>query len=433
MSKRIFVRGPALTNSGYGEHTRQIIGALANMGIQCSKPGLLEVGLQPVRWGETDWDSYIDKDKNFSAEKTFLLSLTSKLNTWAQAKMQPDISMVVSVPNEFEKMAPTAIGISAVIECDRVVPSWLQKANQMDLMIVPSEFSKSIMMNTKYQGSDGSTLSCNVPIEVIPESVDTSIFNDQLNDKDLDIDLPPFCFITVGQWGTVGADRKNIEGTIQVFKEAFKDHPDKEKIGLVLKVNCISNSYMDETYTVNRIKSITKNYPEFPKIILVHGHMTDYELSKLYKDSRVKAGIFLTHGEGWGLSIADLAACNKPIIASNWSAHTEFLNLGKWIRIPCDIKESGIENDLFAKGNRWAFPSHEEAVRHLKKMYSNYSMPQQWAIELGAKIRENFNIKVIEDKYYEVFEKYGFLKEAEEKNEVADSIFGKENLEEIVK
>jgi glycosyltransferase involved in cell wall biosynthesis len=426
MSKRMLFTGPVLTQTGYAHHAKDALMAFAGKcGLDCA--------VLCTNWGACDWDSYVDKNKNFSAEKIFILSLISKIETWKQANLAPDICVTVSIPPEFRRQAPHGVIITAGIETDRVAVSWLQSANQANLMIVPSEFAKSAFVNTKYQGSDGSTLSCNVPIEVIPESVDTSIFNDQLNDKDLDIDLPPFCFITVGQWGTVGADRKNIEGTIQVFKEAFKDHPDKEKIGLVLKVNCISNSYMDETYTVNRIKSITKNYPEFPKIILVHGHMTDYELSKLYKDSRVKAGIFLTHGEGWGLSIADLAACNKPIIASNWSAHTEFLNLGKWIRIPCDIKESGIENDLFAKGNRWAFPSHEEAVRHLKKMYSNYSMPQQWAIELGAKIRENFNIKVIEDKYYEVFEKYGFLKEAEEKNEVADSIFGKENLEEIVK
>jgi len=436
MAKKIFVRGPALSVAGYGVHCRSIISALANLGIkrenstQYDSP---QIGLQIVRWGETDFMSDLDKNKNFSAEKNFLLSQASNLNVWSQTKTQPDISIIVSVPSEFEKLAPCSILISAIIECDRVLPLWLQKANQANLVIVPSEFSKSIMMNTHYQGSDGSMLSCNVPIEVIPESVDTSIFNDQPNDKDLDIDLPPFCFITVGQWGTIGMDRKNIEGIIRVFKEAFKDHPDKEKIGLVLKVNSISNSYMDETYTLNRIKSITREYDEFPKIILIHGHMTDHELSKLYKDSRIKTGIFLTHGEGWGISLADLAACNKPIIASNWSAHTEFLNLGKWIKIPCEIKESGIENDLFAKGNRWAFPSHTEAVRHMKKIYSNYDIPKGWAIELGAKIREKFNIKAIEDKYFEVFDRYGYLKEAEAKNEIADSIFGGENLEEIVK
>jgi len=426
MPKRLLFTGPVLTQTGYAHHAKDSLMAFAG---KCG----FETGVLCTSWGQCDWDSYIDKDKNFSAEKTWLLAQISRVQTWQQLKQPVDICVTVSIPPEFRRQAPLLVGITAGIETDRVHHTWILAANQANLMIVPSEFAKSGFVNTHYQGSDGSMLNCNVPIEVIPESVDTSIFNDQPNDKDLDIDLPPFCFITVGQWGTIGMDRKNIEGIIRVFKEAFKDHPDKEKIGLVLKVNSISNSYMDETYTLNRIKSITREYDEFPKITLIHGHMTDYELSKLYKDSRIKAGIFLTHGEGWGLSIADFAACSKPIIASNWSAHTEFLNLGKWIKIPCEIKESGIENDLFAKGNRWAFPSHTEAVRHMKKIYSNYDIPKGWAIELGAKIREKFNIKAIEDKYFEVFDRYGYLKETEAKNEIADSIFGGENLEEIVK
>jgi len=416
MAKKVVFTAPVLSNSGYGVHSRQVLYALTG---KCG----LDVVARPLRWGEVPFISQKD-----SPEKSFIIGLVGKSYSWQQAKIQPDISVFISVPPEFQRMAPASVGITAGVECDRVPPQWIIKANEMDLMIVPSEFTKSTFINTKYQGSDGSMLQCTVPIEVIPESVDTSIFND-IHESDIDLDLPPFCFITSGQWG-IGIDRKNIEGIIRVFKEAFRDHPDKEQIGLVMKVSSIGASYIDETHTINKIKSIVKEYDQFPKIILVHGHMPDKKLAQLYKDTRVKAGVFLTHGEGYGLCIQDLAACNKPIIASNATAHTEFLNLGKWIKIPCELKESGIKNDIFAEGNRWWFPDHAEAVRHLKKMYQNYDIPKKWAEELGAKIRETLNIKVIEDKYYEIFDKYNLLKENE--NTIADSIFKNENLEEIV-
>jgi len=415
--KRCLLAGVPLVNAGYGLHSRQILFALSQK---------FDTACQARGWGECSWIY------NETAEKRFIISAIQKYQFWQQSRLTPDFSVQISVPNEFmNNMAPRNIGVTAGIETDRVKPEWILKCNEMNLVIVPSTFVKDTFEKTTYQSQDGGVLKLTTPIEVVPESADTSIFN-ETETADLDIDdmKTSFNFLTVGQWGIGDADRKNITLLIKTFKETFKEHRDKEKIGLVLRVNSIAGSLIDEDYTLKKIKSIINEYPEFPKIYLIHGFMSNEELARLYKDSRVKALISITHGEGYGLPLLEAAACNLPVIATAWSGHCDFLNKGKWIRLPYELKDIGFQNDLFQPGSRWAFVDIEETKRHMKKIYERWDVPKSWAIELGKKIREEYSIKKIEDQYFEVMKKYGFLND-EAENTIADSIFSNVNMEEV--
>ena len=49
--KRILIRGPILTSSGYGVHTRTVYRSLAK------RPDLFKLYIVPVNWGQTGWIS----------------------------------------------------------------------------------------------------------------------------------------------------------------------------------------------------------------------------------------------------------------------------------------------------------------------------------------------------------------------------------------
>ena len=49
-------------------------------------------------------------------------------------------------------MATTNIGYTAGIETTKVAPGWIQKANEMDKVILVSNHSKNIFENTMYDG-----------------------------------------------------------------------------------------------------------------------------------------------------------------------------------------------------------------------------------------------------------------------------------------
>ena len=49
MKKKIFVRGPVLSQSGYGEQSRFALRALR------SRQDLFDIYIQPISWGKTGW------------------------------------------------------------------------------------------------------------------------------------------------------------------------------------------------------------------------------------------------------------------------------------------------------------------------------------------------------------------------------------------
>ena len=110
----------------------------------------------------------------------------------------------------------------------------------MDLVIVPSEHSKSGFVNSLYdkiqQTPDGKQqkvgeFKLEKPIEVLFEGADKEIYKpltkdeidseffDMLNEK-----VPEkFAFLFVGQWskGGYGEDRKDISKLVKIFYESF--------------------------------------------------------------------------------------------------------------------------------------------------------------------------------------------------------------------
>ena len=58
------------------------------------------------------------------------------------------MSAQVTIPNEWEKLAPINIGVTAGIETTKVSPQWVEKSKLMDKIITISEHSKQVYENT---------------------------------------------------------------------------------------------------------------------------------------------------------------------------------------------------------------------------------------------------------------------------------------------
>ena len=69
-----------------------------------------------------------------------------------QQNLPIDISLQVTIPNEWEKIAPINIGYTAGIETTKIAPQWIEKARLMDKIIVVSNHSKSVYNDTTYTG-----------------------------------------------------------------------------------------------------------------------------------------------------------------------------------------------------------------------------------------------------------------------------------------
>lgn len=385
MKKTVLVRGPALTQSGYGEHTRFVLRALR------AQEEHLDIHILPVNWGETGWLSTNDE------ERQWIDSCVQACANHMAAKKPYDISVQVTIPNEWQRMAAVNIGVTAGIETNKVAPLWIQKANEMDKVIVVSEHAKKGFTDVMYKGQNTQTgqeveLRCTTPIEVVHYPVKA---HEAPENPILDLDYE-FNFLAVAQWGP----RKNVANLIKWFVEENMD----QEVGLVLKTSIKNNSYVDREHIEQLVKSCVPDIPERKcKVYLLHGDMSESEMHSLYTHPKIKAMVSLSHGEGYGLPLFEAAYSGLPIIAPGWSGQTDFLyapfeskakkNKGKTTKKPMfaevdftigPVADEAVWNGVIEKDMMWCYPAEGSFKLRMKQMRNGYD---KW-LEKAGKLKE---------------------------------------------
>jgi glycosyltransferase involved in cell wall biosynthesis len=386
MRKKILVKGPALTSSGYGEHARLILRALR----QHEKH--IDIFFENINWGHT---GFLIEDNE---ERKWLDSLSVKTNQYRQAGGNFDISVQVTIPPEWQKVAPVNIGVTAGIESTKIAPQWIEKCRLVDTILVPSQHARYAFDNTTYILKNKQTgheidFKNNTPIEVVPYPVKNTI------SKDISLNLDyEFNFLAVAQWGP----RKNLENTIRWFVEEFKS----EEVGLVVKASKRKNNLADRMHCNSSLAQLLSSYPDRKcKIYLVHGNMAEEEICGLYTHPQIKAMVSATHGEGFGLPLFEAAYNGLPVIAPNWGGHIDFLyapkkakkdkvkNKAHFVKVDYDIapiQPSAVWEGVLQADSQWCFPKQHSFKSSLREVYKNYGTYKSQARKLSSHLREKF-------------------------------------------
>ena len=95
--KKVFLKGPFLTQSGYGHHARTVMRALK------TREDLFDIYMSPIVWGKTSWLWQDDEERRW-IDAT--LEKTIAYNNACEQNPNYDISIQVTIPNEWEKLAP---------------------------------------------------------------------------------------------------------------------------------------------------------------------------------------------------------------------------------------------------------------------------------------------------------------------------------------
>jgi hypothetical protein len=389
--KPVFVIScPIDTYSGYGARSRDIVKAII-------KTDKYDVKILPQRWGATPWGFIEDHKDEWGFLQPHILpepKLTQKPEIWAQ----------ITIPNEFQPVGKYNIGITAGIETTVVKGEWVEGCNRMNLVITSSEFAKKTFESMNYemknqQGQLQGHLKLTTPIEVIFEGANTDLYKvieqNQIKNINLDSIKESFAYLFVGHWtqGDFGEDRKNVSLLVKAFYEVFKNK--KNKPALILKTSGAGSSYMDRDTILNKINQIKKsvNSKDLPNIYLLHGDFSDSDVNELYNHSKVKAMVSLTKGEGFGRPLLEFSLVKKPIIASGWSAHTEFLDPNFTVALKGEVKPVGQSavNDWVIKESQWFNVDYAQVGHYLKDMFENYKKYTDGAKRQSFKSKTEFN------------------------------------------
>ena len=409
MSKPLVLfTAPVGTRSGYGAHSRDIARSLIAM-------DRFDVKIFPVRWGSTPQNALNEEDQNDK-------EIIKRLLVNPQMERQPDIHIHCVIPNEFMTIGKYNIGITAGIETTACPQVWLDGMNRMDLNIVPSNFTKEVFENCVYDRIDNNTkqvlgsIKNEKPIEVLFEGADTTIYKKPKQiSKELKKEFKnipeSFLFLYVGHWlsGSIGNDRKDTGMLVKVFLETFKNH--KKKPALLMKTNSADFSVLDREDMVKRIRDIKNSIKgdDLPNIYLLHGDLTDEEMNELYHHPRVKAHTSLTHGEGFGRPLLEASLSEKPVIASNWSGHRDFLPEDKAIMLPGNLTKvppEAFPENIYVEGSQWFSVNYPVASNTMKDVYENYKKYVPIAKKLSFQNRNKFSLNAMTKEFEKILDKY---------------------------
>jgi len=395
--KTILVRGPALSQSGYGEHTRFVLRSLR------SKPELFDVYLLSTNWGATGW---LWEDNE---ERQWIDFLLQKTIQYTQSGGTFDMSLQVTIPNEWEKLAPYNIGVTAGIETTKIAPQWIEKSFLMDKIIVVSKHSKFGFDTTEIKTQDPASgqefiAKVNTPIDVVGYPVK------DIQTKPIKLELKDdFNFLTVGTW----IPRKNLENTIKWFVEEFYD----QEVGLVVKTSLAKNSKRDRQITEIRLKDLLAEYENRKcSVYLLHGDLAEEEMNSVYQHEKVKALINIGHGEGFGLPLFEAAYNGLPIVTVGWGGQCDYLYMdvrdkkGKTKKtamfspVSYDIKMIQPEarwEGVIQADSQWSFAKEWDYKKVLRSVRKSYGEPKSKAKKLQKYVTKEFSASVMYNKFVE--------------------------------
>ena len=408
MSKPLcLVTAPVATRSGYGAHSRDIVRSLIAL-------DRYDVKIWSVRWGNTPMNAL---DKNDPNDIPIIERLLSEPNLASQ----PELHIHIVIPNEFQPIAKYNIGITAGLETTACPPEWIQGMNRMNLNIVPSNFVRDVLGKVQFDiqndqtGEKQGVLKNEKPIEVLFEGVDTNIFK-KTNEftKDFGDEMgkidEEFCFLYVGHWlqGGLGKDRKDTGMLIKVFCETFKNM--KKQPALIMKTSSAGFSILDRENMLDKINEIKSQIKgKCPNIYLVHGDFTDDEMNGLYNHPKVKAHISFTHGEGFGRPLLEASLSEKPVIASNWSGHLDFLDSKYSVLLDGafeKVQKGSFPDQFFVEGSEWFTVNYQKASQTLRKIYRSYKKYTANAKRLSLNNSKNFSLDRMTEEFGKILDRH---------------------------
>ncbi len=227
-------------------------------------------------------------------------------------------------------------------ELEEFPKEWILYCDLFDEIWSPSQFTANSIRRIT-----------DVPVRVIPYFV-TVNHKDKLGRKYFGLPEDKFLFLSMFDMNsTLG--RKNPMGVVKAFKLAFP--LEDSDVGIVFKVNNITGNSLEI------LKNALKNYHN---IYFITKTMKKEEVNCLIRS--VDVFISLHRSEGFGLVMSEAMLLGTPVIATNWSSNTEFMDKSVSCMVDYTLIENPKKEGLYRKGGVWAEPEYQQAANYMRKL-----------------------------------------------------------------
>ncbi len=237
-----------------------------------------------------------------------------------------------------------------IFELDPLSKVDVHHMNSTDQILVASHWAKEVCQRS------GVT----VPISVVPLGVDPAVFYPTSPPPP----GGPCIFLNVGKWEM----RKGHDLLLATFNATFSAADDVE---LWMMPEHYPHSPQEKNLW--RELALDSKLGRAGKIKILEPVESHVALAQIMR--KVTCGVFPSRGEGFNLGLLEMMACGKPVIATHYSAHTEFCNAQNCLLIEGSRLVPANDGRWFdgTRGNwlAWDDAQTEQLYRHLRHVYEH--------------------------------------------------------------
>lgn len=220
-----------------------------------------------------------------------------------------------------------AVGMP-IFELDTFDNREINHLASLDRVFVCSEWAKGIVENQVK----------NATVRVVPLGVDTDVFQHGLPDHQAD---GKYIFLNIGKWEI----RKGHDVLIEAFNKAF-DKKDNVELWMMNHNPFLSEQQEKEWHRMYKSSKLGDKIKLLPRV------QTAEEVAAVM--AKAHCGVFPARAEGWNLELLEMMAVGRPVIATDYSAHTEFCHGQNCRLIPIHKKEEAWDGIWFKGQGNWA-------------------------------------------------------------------------------
>jgi glycosyltransferase involved in cell wall biosynthesis len=167
---------------------------------------------------------------------------------------------------------------------------------------------------------------------------------------------------------------------------------------------------MDRDEMLSKIQAIriAVGGDDLPNVYLLHGEFTDEEMNELYNHPKIKAFVSFTKGEGYGRPLLESSISQKPVIASNWSGHLDYLSPNMSVLLPGTVNQihsSAVVPNMLLPESGWFTVDYKKASSILKDIYNNYKKYIDGAKKQSYRSRTEFSLDKMEELLLNILDK----------------------------
>ena len=217
------------------------------------------------------------------------------------------------------------------------------------------------------------------PVYTVPYGLRLPRTNERFERAYFGLPEDVFLFLISYDGNSVSA-RKNPEGAIRAYASAVS--PEDKGVGLVIKAT------HESAGNLGQMREMLRDYPN---IIVLEDSYSKEEFNSLVKC--VDAYVSLHRAEGFGLVMAEAMLLGTPVIATNWSANTEFMDQNTACMVDAEVVELEQDYPPYHAGDHWAQPDEKQASQWMRRLYEDAAFREKLATAAKARLEKDFTPK----------------------------------------